>query len=301
MSAPQRASPDWRRASMETKDMLDTTALRMAQSVAPTEYWRFEGFTLDVPGRVLSDPCGHEIPLTRSEFDLLRAFVANPGRVLSRGQLLEAVAGRRAEPYDRSIDVLVARLRRKIEAKPKAPRLIVTLPGVGYKFTLRPGLVPVPDTADQSATAPDATSPPSPASSRHQVTILRCAITGAEALAAALEPEQLQQVVATFHACCTDVVQRFGGIVAKSDDAGMVAWFGYPQTSELAAERAMHAALALSAAVPRLGTVHAPPIHPEIGITTGLVLIGDLPDGGSRQDQGRPAEALASLGQIRTN
>ena len=98
---------------------------------------QFEGFTLDFGARTLVDAAGQDVPLRRSEFELLRAFLAAPGRALSRDHLLDAVAGRRSEPFDRSIDVLVGRLRRKIEPEPSAPRLIVTVPGVGYRFAAR--------------------------------------------------------------------------------------------------------------------------------------------------------------------
>ena len=73
------------------------------------------------------------MPLTRGEFAVLRMFVARPGRVISRDTLLDAFTDR-LEPFDRSIDVLVGRLRKKIEADPKQPRLIVTVPGEGYRF-----------------------------------------------------------------------------------------------------------------------------------------------------------------------
>ena len=72
--------------------------------------------------------------LTRGEFALLRVFVTRPGRVLSRDALLDALANRRFEPFDRSIDVRVGKLRRKIEPDSKQPRLIVTVPGEGYRF-----------------------------------------------------------------------------------------------------------------------------------------------------------------------
>src|SRR5260370_42634821 len=104
---------------------------------AASECWRFAVFTLDVPGRVLSDSKGREVPLWRSEFALLLAFIREPGRVLSRDNLLNTVAGRRFEAFDRSIDVLVGRLRRKIEARPKRPRLIITVAGIGYKLAER--------------------------------------------------------------------------------------------------------------------------------------------------------------------
>ncbi|WP_170153263.1 winged helix-turn-helix domain-containing protein [Roseiarcus fermentans] len=72
--------------------------------------------------------------MTPKEFLLLREFVGHPGRVLSRQYLLDALTGRCADPFDRNIDVLVGRLRRKIETNPKQPTLILTAPGLGYKF-----------------------------------------------------------------------------------------------------------------------------------------------------------------------
>ena len=97
----------------------------------------FDGFTIDLAGRSLRGALGSEVPLTRSEFALLVAFVRNPGRVLSRDQLLDAVVGRAAEPFDRSIDVLVGRLRKKIEPDPRTPSLVLTVVGEGYKFVAK--------------------------------------------------------------------------------------------------------------------------------------------------------------------
>ena len=95
---------------------------------------RFAGLVLDLDAFTLALESGEAIPLTRGEFALLCFLVSHPGRVLSRDALLEAMAGRRFEPFDRSVDVLVGRLRRKIEADPKKPCLIVTVPGEGYRF-----------------------------------------------------------------------------------------------------------------------------------------------------------------------
>ena len=89
---------------------------------------RFAGFVLSLDGCTLAHESGEAIPITRGEFALLRMFVASPGRVISRDILLDAITDRRFEPFDRSIDVLVGRLRKKIEADPKQPRLIVTVP-----------------------------------------------------------------------------------------------------------------------------------------------------------------------------
>jgi DNA-binding response OmpR family regulator len=116
----------------------------------------FEGYTLDAAGRTCIDASGQELELTRAELSLLLALARQPGRVLSRDELSQAVAGRGAEPDDRSVDVLMSRLRRKIEPDPKTPRIIVTLPGEGYKFTARPQVVlpAAPMTLSQSFTAP---------------------------------------------------------------------------------------------------------------------------------------------------
>jgi adenylate cyclase len=95
---------------------------------------RFGDFTLDLDGCLLSNRDGCDIPLTRSEFALLREFIRHPGRVLSRDYLLDALGGKRPDPFDRSIDMLVGRLRKKIEPDSKQPRPIVTVPGEGYRF-----------------------------------------------------------------------------------------------------------------------------------------------------------------------
>lgn len=89
---------------------------------------------LDIDARQLLGPDGETIPLTAMEFDLLQVFAERPNRVLSRDQLLNLTCNRDWDPYDRSIDIRVARLRRKIEADPDNPRLIKTIRGHGYVF-----------------------------------------------------------------------------------------------------------------------------------------------------------------------
>jgi TolB-like protein/DNA-binding winged helix-turn-helix (wHTH) protein len=100
----------------------------------PASVLRFAGLVLNFDACLLARESGDPIPLTRGEFAVLRMFVTRPGRVISRDTLLDAFTDRRFEPFDRSIDVLVGRLRKKIEADPKQPRLIVTVPGEGYRF-----------------------------------------------------------------------------------------------------------------------------------------------------------------------
>ena len=96
---------------------------------------RFDGWTLDLAAYELTDPAGRPVELTAHEFELLAALASHAGRVLSRDAILEAVAGRDWTPYDRSVDVLVGKLRRKLGDDPRAPRMIRTVRGAGYKLT----------------------------------------------------------------------------------------------------------------------------------------------------------------------
>jgi two-component system, OmpR family, response regulator len=96
---------------------------------------RFAGWQLDLGSRRLVSPEGGEIPLTTGEFNLLAVFVRHPNRVLSRDELIDLTHHREAGPFDRSIDVQVGRLRRKIEADPEQPLLIKSVRAAGYIFT----------------------------------------------------------------------------------------------------------------------------------------------------------------------
>ena len=96
----------------------------------------FSGWMLDPARRELRDPDGVLVELTAGEFGLLTALVERPRRVLSRDRLLDLTRGRDAQPFDRSIDVQVSRLRRKIEPDPKNPEMIKTVRSGGYIFTL---------------------------------------------------------------------------------------------------------------------------------------------------------------------
>ncbi|MGB5831402.1 MAG: response regulator transcription factor [Thiohalocapsa sp.] len=94
----------------------------------------FGDWTLDLGHRCLWTRAGERVALTRGEFNLLAALTAVPGRALSRDALLDHVSSRDWQPSDRTVDVLIGRLRQKLGDDPKAPRLIMTLHGVGYLF-----------------------------------------------------------------------------------------------------------------------------------------------------------------------
>jgi two-component system OmpR family response regulator len=117
------------------KAVLRRAGPAVAAKEEKNESLQFAGWTLDTAQRRLTAPGGQHVELSTGEYDLLLAFLRHPQRVLNRDQLLDLARGRAAIPFDRSIDVQVMRLRRKIEADPKAPQIIATVRGGGYQFT----------------------------------------------------------------------------------------------------------------------------------------------------------------------
>lgn len=113
------------------KNLLRRTASAQREEEGPK---RFGEWQFDLRCRRLSDADDCAVALTRAEFELLSAFVSHPGVVMSRDRLLNQVTHRNWDPLDRTIDVLVRRLRQKLERDPKAPELIVTAHGEGYLF-----------------------------------------------------------------------------------------------------------------------------------------------------------------------
>ncbi len=95
---------------------------------------RFSGWSFDTRTRRLISPSGERQNLTRAEYELLHAFVERPNMVLTRERLLNLITHRSWDPSDRTVDVLVRRLRQKIEKDPKHPEIIVTAHGEGYVF-----------------------------------------------------------------------------------------------------------------------------------------------------------------------
>lgn len=105
-----------------------------ASTVEARAIVHFAGWTLDSGRRRLTDAHGVRVELTRAEFNLLEALVKASGRVLSREQLIERCGGNASQSFDRSIDILISRLRRKLDDDPKAPSMIETVRGDGYQF-----------------------------------------------------------------------------------------------------------------------------------------------------------------------
>src|SRR6185312_15767218 len=98
--------------------------------------------------------------------------------------------------------------------------------------------------------------------------------------------EDLRGIIGAYHRCCTELVGRHGGFVAKYMGDGVLAYFGYPKAHEHDAERAVRAGLDLVTAVPKLATnIEVPPLQVRVGIATGLVVVGDLLGEGAAQEQ----------------
>lgn len=118
------------------KSVLRRVSSRAGERTAmPRSKARFSGWSLDLATRELLSPSGDEVRLTTGEFDLLSAFVNNANQVLTRDRLLDLARNREAGPFDRTIDVQVGRLRRKLEEDAQRPTIIKTVRGSGYIFT----------------------------------------------------------------------------------------------------------------------------------------------------------------------
>ena len=116
------------------KSVLRRVQGAVERSAQPDSRVKFGESTLDLEAHQLLDKDGQVISLTSMEFDLLKAFAENPNKVLDRDQLLSLSHNRDWDPFDRSIDIRITRLRRKIEVEPSRPQIIKTVRGAGYIF-----------------------------------------------------------------------------------------------------------------------------------------------------------------------
>jgi DNA-binding response OmpR family regulator/class 3 adenylate cyclase len=287
-------------------DASDETGLlaRIAQALQPPSesdieapVLRFAAYCLDLAGHSLMDLAGHEIPLTRSEFSLLREFVQRPGRVLSRDQLLNALAGRDAEAYDRSIDMLVVRLRRKIEPDPKHPSLILTVPGNGYKFAAKVRQTEISALPEPAVGLPE-TTPAAP--ERRYVTALAAELVSSDGARLPGDPEELRALIDGFRRYVAAVVARHGGVMAETRLREVLTYFGYPVAQEYAAERAIQAGLALAEHLAEGETALPSGLAVRVGVASGLVIadpsgevLGETPgEAGRLRDIAEPGQVI---------
>lgn len=121
-------------AEVASEPSAEPASASLPPSLSRAERLCFAGWQLNTAARSLTDGAGAEVALTSGEFDLLCAFVRHPGRVLSRDFLLERTHGRVAGPFDRTVDVQVGRLRKKLEVAVDDPQIIKSVRSAGYIF-----------------------------------------------------------------------------------------------------------------------------------------------------------------------
>ncbi|MEQ1519626.1 MAG: winged helix-turn-helix domain-containing protein, partial [Usitatibacteraceae bacterium] len=127
-----------RRASAGTVNGAGEMDRRAGDGVStPAKVYEFAGWSLDSGARSLRGNDQGEVALTRGEFDLLLALVERPQRVLTRDQLMEITHNREAGPFDRTIDVQIGRLRKKIGDNPVQPKVIKAIRGLGYQLAVQ--------------------------------------------------------------------------------------------------------------------------------------------------------------------
>jgi len=126
---------------------------------------------------------------------------------------------------------------------------------------------------------------------RRQLTLMFCDLVGSTALSARLDPEDVRGIIRSYQRCCTELVERNGGFVARYMGDGMLAYFGYPQAHEHDAERAVLAGPTIVDAVPKLDAAAGSPLQVRVAIATGLVVVGDLIGSGEAQERAVTGDA----------
>jgi class 3 adenylate cyclase len=133
---------------------------------------------------------------------------------------------------------------------------------------------------------------------RRQLTVMFCDLVGSTALAARLDPEDLREVIGSYHACVAATISRYDGFVAKYMGDGVLVYFGYPEAHEDDAERAVRAGLAVIEAVHQVLTPER--LHVRVGLATGVAVVGDLIGSGSAQEQAVVGETPNLAARLQT-
>jgi class 3 adenylate cyclase len=160
---------------------------------------------------------------------------------------------------------------------------------VGHRRKILSAVAELPDFVPAVATTAPPLAQPEPTlaalGERRQLTVMFCDLVGSTAMSTRLDPEDLRAIIGAYHRCCTALVERHGGFVAKYMGDGVLAYFGYPHAHEHDAERAVQSGLAIVEAAPKLVTAAGSPLHVRVGIATGLVVVGDLIGSGEAQER----------------
>ena len=123
-----------RELAIRARNLLQRTMTESVKADTNVEYYRFNGWTLDINKRSLINPEGEEFKLPRSEFRAMLHFCENPGKIQTREDLLKKMTGRELKPQDRTVDVTIRRIRKHFEDHPDSPEIIATIHGEGYRF-----------------------------------------------------------------------------------------------------------------------------------------------------------------------
>src|SRR6516225_4926274 len=157
---------------------------------------------------------------------------------------------------------------------------------VGHRRRLLDAIAALGDSLLATEAAPAAAAPSAATAraERRQLTVMFCDLVGSTELSVRLDPEDLREVIGTYHRTVAEVVAELDGFVAKYMGDGVLAYFGYPQAHEDDTERAVRAGLGVIDAVRQLD-VRSAKLEPRVAIATGLVVVGDLIGEGSAQEQ----------------
>ena len=123
-----------RELAIRARNLLQRTMTETVKDTSNVEYYRFNGWTLDINKRSLINPEGEEYKLPRSEFRAMLHFCENPGQIQTRAELLKKMTGRELKPHDRTVDVTIRRIRKHFESVGDTPEIIATIHGEGYRF-----------------------------------------------------------------------------------------------------------------------------------------------------------------------
>jgi class 3 adenylate cyclase len=252
---------------------------------------RLEGLALDAMIRY----AGHALQSGNAESALNaanRAISVNGLREDAHRLIVQALAatGRKAEALKHYQD-LVALLKRELNTEPDAATKSLaaelrSTPPLGRSPTVSEIAKPVPQAAAARDDEPSsAATVRSGSSERRQLTIMACNMVGSTLLAARLDPEDMRDVIASFHKGVADVVSHFDGFVAQYQGDGVLVYFGYPAAHEHDTEQAVRAGLAILDAVRRLKVNSDVSLQARVGIATGLVVVGEQPGAGDTRQR----------------
>jgi class 3 adenylate cyclase/tetratricopeptide (TPR) repeat protein len=240
----------------------------------------FEDYSLDTDRRELRRD-GSLVAVQPQVFDLLQYLISQRERVVSKDDLISAVWGGRIVS-ESTLSSRITGVRQAISDSGDAQRLIRTIARKGLRFV---GEVREEQRSTGAAAVPAALSQDETVSEwrgaqRRHVTILACDVLGPAALRVHLDPEDLRDAMEACSQRVKEVVERHGGFIAETTADRLLVCFGYPQSSEDDAERAVRTGLALVQAVAQLKFARLDnPLQPRIGVATGVVVIGDTGPG----------------------